>query len=103
MISSGTVTGRYRGNVRNIIELPKGCNYMVTTNKSQLMAAIKAVAYDQLTIIDAVNKFGDRIARYSFDRVSGAHRVTYYTVAVFEKHLRKVAGRIRKTPAACWR
>ena len=109
----GTITGRFKGKKRSIIELPKGANYMVTTNRAQLAAAIKAVPNGSITIVDAINESGERLIRYTF---KGARRtlnkvlcdrdrehINQHNDKKYAMHLRSIARNVMKTPAAYWR
>lgn len=92
-----TVTGRFKSVLSNMEEVPKGTLYMVTTNRAQLAAAIKAVDAHSHTIIEAFNDAGQRLVRYTFKNRGCVHP------AVFEAHLKKAARNVMKTPASYWR
>ncbi len=96
-ILHGTKTGRFKSSYSNIVELPKGANYSVTTNRAELAAAIKAVCYDvSCTVIDAVDSTGKILARFKF-------KTTLRNPEDFEKHLRTLARQVMKTPVEVWR
>lgn len=57
----GTVTGRAQLALPNVEDLPRGCYYMTTTNRTQLEAAIRSVDEDGTTVIDAVNERGKNL------------------------------------------
>ncbi len=74
---------------------------MSVTGKGQLAAAILAVEYDgPLTIIDVVNADGAGLVRYTFN---SPDRLRNQTREQFEKHLRGIASRVRKSPAGIWK
>jgi hypothetical protein len=75
--------------------------HMVTTNKAQLMAAIKAVPFnaDTSTVIEAVNDRNELLCRYKFPPGYKRFGLAY----AHDAHLRRIARNVSKTPASMWR
>ncbi len=73
---------------------------MITTNRAQMQAAIKAVEYGRVTVIIAVNETGRTICKYTFDTGKSS---LLRTVEGFEKHLHKISRNVARTPAHIWR
>ncbi len=96
-IGSGTQTGRFTGGEMCFTELPKGADYMTTTNRAQLAAAVAAVDPASVTVIEALSETGKVLCRYTFPRKSGSDLLNH------EAHVNKLARTIRKTPANIWR
>ena len=69
----------------------------ITCNRAQMAAAIRAVPYLQPTVIEAVNKFGRVLVRYTFPGNLTMGR-SYH-----ERHINKLARKVMTTPAAAWR
>lgn len=94
-----TAAGASRAILGNIDGLKREALYMSTSNKAQLMAAIKAVSNEAgcVTVIDAISENGNRLARYTFP----SHRNR--DVNEHRTHLNKIAATVRRTPAAIWR
>ena len=68
----------------------------ITCNRAQMVAAIRAVPYLQTTVIEAVNKFGRVLVRYTFPGIATGR--SYH-----ERHINKLARKVLSTPAAAWR
>ena len=69
----------------------------ITTNRAQMATAIRAVPYGQRTTIEAINKEGCVIVRYTFPGVTDNSR-SYH-----ERHINKLARKVLNTPDAAWR
>lgn len=69
----------------------------VTTNRAQMVAAIKAVPYGVRTVIEAVNKTGHVLVRYTFPGDVAFDR-RYH-----ERHMNKLARQVLSTPVVAWR
>ena len=93
----GTVTGRAQLALPNVEDLPRGCYYMTTTNRTQLEAAIRSVDEDGTTVIDAVNERGKKLVRYTFRGWRWVDKDKLH------RHLARIANQVRRTPAHYWR
>ena len=82
---------------REISKRPLPPADMVTLNRAQMAAAIKAVPYRQRTIIEAINNGGRVLVRYTFPGKLNTDK-RYH-----ERHINKLARQVMKTPAAAWR
>ena len=98
-----TQTGRFSSGVPSMLELPRGADYMMTTNKAQLMAAIQAVPHDskRTLVIVAISTAGRVLARFTFPRAS--ERLRHHDAETYERHLRRTVANVRRTPASLWR
>ena len=75
---------------------------MITTNRAQMAAAIKAVPHDQHTVIEAISRAGEVLVRYTFPGL-GNSRHSISPCGYHEKHIKRLARQVMKTPAAAWR
>ena len=70
---------------------------MVTCNRAQMAAAIKAVEFGEKTVIEAIDNKNKVLVRYTFPKRDHGLRRD------FEKHIRKLSRAVMKTPAVAWR
>ena len=81
---------------------------MVTTNKSQLIAAFGCVQEDSRTegiVIEARGDDDRLLCRYKFPKHPGDRGMHTYNAGTPQYHsrLKRIIGAVRKTPAAVWR
>ena len=70
---------------------------MITHNRAELAAAIKAVPHDEASTIEARTAQDKLLCKYTF------HGAAAYTAEQYDRHLRRIARNVLNTPAAIWR